>query len=172
MNSPGFQTAEFMIGESLLAQIDSAPPSAFEDGVVERVGAILNFSAAATREDVLEGLHTEDEAFAEEVRKAIFTFVNIPTRIDPRDVPKIARDVDAAVLITALAAASAKEEEGKAAEFILSNMSQRMAAQLRDEMEALGKIRPKDGEDAMNAVVGAIRALEGAGEIMLVAEEE
>ncbi len=160
------------IGQALASQLDAAPPSAFEEGAVERVGAILNFSAAATREDVLDGLRSEDEEFAEEVRKAIFTFVNIPARIDPRDLPKVTREVDATVLITALAAAAAKEEEAKAAEFILTNMSQRMAAQLRDEIETLGRVKEKDGEEAMNVVVAAIRELESAGEIMLVVEEE
>lgn len=160
------------IGEALVSQLDAQAPSAFANGPVERVGAILNFSAAATRDDMLEGLQSEDEGFAEEVRKAIFTFTNIPARIDPRDIPKITREVDATVLITALAAAAPKPEEGKAAEFILANMSQRMAAQLRDEMEALGKVKDKDGEDAMTAVITVIRELEANGELMLVAEEE
>lgn len=160
------------IGEALVSQVDAQAPSAFANDPVERVGAILNFSAAATRDEVLEGLQSEDESFAEEVRKAIFTFTNIPERIDPRDVPKIIRETDAAVLTTALAAAATKDEDGKAAEFILTNMSQRMAAQLRDDMESLGKIKDRDGEAAMTAVVVAIRELEANGELMLVAEEE
>lgn len=160
------------IGEALVGQMDAQAPNAFDIGPVERVGAILNFSAAATRNDVLEGLKSEDEGFAAEVRKAIFTFTNIPLRIEPRDVPKITRDVDATLLVTALAAAAPNPEDGKAAEFILTNMSQRMAAQLRDEIEAVGKIKEKDGEDAMNAVVAAIRTLEANGEIMLIAEDD
>jgi len=160
------------IGEALVAQLDAAAPRAFEDGPVERVGAILNFSAAATRDDMLEGLQTEDEQFAEDVRRAIFTFVNIPTRVDPRDVPKIIREVEADVLTMALAAAAPKPEEGKAAEFILANMSQRMAAQLRDDMEGLGPIKDKDADIAMNAIIAAIRDLETSGEIMLVAQDE
>ena len=141
-------------------------------GPVERVGAILNFSPSTTRDDVLDGLDKEDREFANEVRKAIFTFVNIPERIDPRDVPKITREVEQTVLITALAAAQGKEKETKAAEFILSSMSQRLAQQMRDEMETLGKVRAKDGEDAMNEVVTAIRAMEADGKLMLVAGED
>ncbi|MGB5556703.1 MAG: FliG C-terminal domain-containing protein [Paracoccaceae bacterium] len=158
------------IGLSLASQLDTQPIRAFAEGPVERVGAILNFSPAATRDDVLEGLHETDEDFATEVRRAIFTFANIPARIDPRDVPKITRDVDPAQLITALASASG--EGAKATEFILSNMSQRMAGQMKEEMEALGDVKTKDGEDAQNAVVAVIRELEAAGEIFLVAEDE
>lgn len=160
------------IGAALVAQFDDAAPRAFEGEPVERVGAILNFSPAATRNDVLEGLEAEDQGFAEQVRRAIFTFANIPGRIDPRDVPKITREIDGAVLVTALNAAASGEAEAKAAEFILSNMSQRMAAQLRDEMEGMGKVKPREGDAAMTTVIGAIRELEASGDILLVAEEE
>ena len=160
------------IGDSLVKQLNTQAPRAFEGDAVERLGAILNFSPAATRDDVLEGLQTEDAGFANEVRKAIFTFANIPDRIDPRDIPKVTRDVDAAVLITALAACAGKQDESKASEFILANMSQRMATQLRDEIEAVGNVKDKDGEAAMTTVVGTIRELEEKGELLLLAEED
>ncbi len=161
------------IGLSIAEQLDAQPQSAFADGPVERVGAILNFSPAATREEMLEGLEQADSGFAEQVRRAIFTFANIPARIDPRDIPRITREVDPAQLVTALAhATAAGGPEAEAAEFILASMSQRMAGQLREEMEARGQVKPKDGEAAMTAVVAAIRTLEEAGEILLVAEDE
>jgi len=158
------------IGRSIAEQLDAQPATAFAEGPVERVGAILNFSPAATRDEVLEGLEQEDATFAREVRKAIFTFANIPKRIDPRDVPKITRGLDQAQLITALAAATGPLEEAR--DFILSAMSKRMAEQLREEMENLGSVKAADGEAAMNAVVSAIRELESAGEILLIAEDE
>ncbi len=158
------------IGRSLAEQLDAQPISAFSEGPVERIGAILNFSPAATRDDVLNGLQEDDEAFAEEVRKAIFTFANIPDRIDPRDIPKITKDIDQAVLITALAAATGELEQ--AAEFILSAMSKRMAEQIREEMQTLGKVKPADGEAAMNEIVSRIREMEGAGEILLIADDD
>lgn len=159
------------IGLSLAAQLDAQPPRAFDTGPVERVGAILNVSTAGTREEVLRGLEAEDRGFADQVRKAIFTFVHIPARVAPRDVPKVVRITDPAVLVTALAAALAGDQ-APAAEFLLSNMSQRMAQGLRDEATARGKVREKDGEEAMAAVVLAIRQLEGAGELVLVTPEE
>lgn len=158
------------IGRSLADQLDAQPVTAFDEGPVERVGAILNFSVAATRDEVLEGLEEDDAVFASEVRKAIFTFANIPARLDPRDIPKIIREVDQAQLIMALAAATGPLE--KPAEFILSAMSKRMAEQLREEMESLGKVKQADGEAAMSAVVTTIREMESAGEILLIAEDE
>jgi len=160
------------IGVALLAELDNQPPKAFDQDPVERVGAILNVSPSMTRDEVLLGLEAEDAGFAAEVRKAIFTFVHIPTRLAPRDTPKITRLVEQPLLVTALAAAMGKPGLEEAAEFILANISQRLAQGLREEMGARGKIREKDAEEAMTAVIGAIRTLEASGEIALIQPEE
>ena len=160
------------IGLALASQLDSLPPKAFEAGPVERVGAILNISGQLTRDEVLKGLEEADRGFADLVRKAIFTFVHIPARLAARDVPKVARAVDQPVLVTALAAAIANPEMSPAAEHMLANMSQRLAQALREEASALGRVKDRDGEEAMNAVILAIRQLEGAGELALIRDEE
>lgn len=160
-----------LIGHALVIQLDDQPVRVFVDAPFQRVGAILNFSPAATRDDVLEALGTEDAAFAADVRKAIFTFPDIPDRLAPLDVPKVTRDVDADVLVRALAYATATGA-GAAVDFILANMSKRMADSLREEMEDAGTIKPKDGEAAMTAVTGAIRTLEADGQITLISPED
>jgi flagellar motor switch protein FliG len=158
------------IGHSIAAQMDAQPISAFADGPVERVGAILNYSPATTRDDVLDGLEQADGGFATEVRRAIFTFANSPARIDPRDVPKIIRGVDPVQLATALAAATGKNADST--KFILSNISQRMSGQLREEIEEIGKVKEADGDTAMSAIIAAFRELEASGDIFLVAEDD
>jgi flagellar motor switch protein FliG len=159
------------IGLSLAAQINDRPERAFAAEPVERIGAILNRSATITRDDVLEGLEETDSQFARQVRDAIFTFANIATRIDPKDVPAITREVDQAQLVTALAAATG-EAVVPSRDFILNNMSKRMADQLRDDISDLGKVRDKDGEVAMGAVVEAIRDMEAAGTLEMILPDE
>ena len=159
------------IGAALAAELGQERPRAFSDGPVERVGAILNFSRAATRNDVLDGLTETDPGFAEAVRRSIFTYLNIPARVGPRDLPKILKKVDQKVLVTALAA-STSEDTRPTAEFILANISQRMAESLKTEADEMGEVSAADGEAAMTGVVAAIRELEESGEIYLVAEEE
>ena len=159
------------IGLSLAAQLDATPLRAFDEGPVERVGAILNSSRTLTRDDVLTGLDETDQGFADAVRKAIFTFGNIPARIAPRDVPRILREVDQTVLVTALAGA---EAAGFAAvtDFILENMSGRMADQLRDEISERGKTKTDEVEEAMAGIVSTIREMEQSGDILLIVEED
>ena len=160
------------IGLSLATQLDAQPARAFDAGPVERVGAILNVSTAATRDEVLSGLEVEDADFAEQVRKAIFTFTHIPARIAPRDVPKIVRMVDQAALVSAFAFAMLQPKQAPVVEFFLGNMSQRLAQSLREEMETRGKVKEKDAEEAMTAIVTTIRQLEGAGELVLSRDED
>lgn len=159
------------IGLSLVGQLEAQPVRAFETDPVERVGAILNFSPAATRDDVLQGLTEADTDFASRVRKAIFTFADIPARIEGRDISKVVRGVDQAVLINALAGATG-DGDATAAEFILSNMSQRMAASLREEMAERGKVKESEAEAAMTAIIVSIRDLESAGDLTLKSNEQ
>jgi len=160
------------IGLALLAQLEAQPPRAFDTDPVQRVGAILNSSTGETRDQLLDGLAATDPVFAEKVRRAIFTFVHIPDRVEPRDVPRIMREVDEALLVTAMNAARAVPATAPSVDFLLANLSQRMANSLREEMADRGAIPAKDGEAAMAAVVVAIRTLEADGEIVLKALPE
>ena len=160
------------IGLSLAAQLENLPARAFDGDPVERVGAILNVSPAFTREDVLKGLEETDAVFAEQVRRAIFTFIHIPGRLAARDVPKLVRLVEPVALVTALAGAKQDAAHLASAEFILANMSQRMAQSLREEMETRGTVKEKDAELAMIAVITAVRQLEATGEIVLIRDDE
>jgi flagellar motor switch protein FliG len=159
------------IGLSLASQLEAEPEPAFDQGPVQRVGAILNNSTTATREDVLTGLDEQDSHFAEEVRKAIFTFGNIHIRVAPRDLPGVLRSVDQSQLVVALVGAQ-KEGLKETVEFILSNISQRLADQMRDEMNELGSVKQSDGEEAMAAVINVIRDMEAKGEIVLLQDED
>lgn len=160
------------IGQSLVAQLDTRPPRAFQTGPVARIGAILNVSSSTTREDVLAGLDEGDSAFAEQVRKAIFTFAHIPARIAPRDLPRVLRATDPAQITTAFAAASADPALAPVVEDILAALSPRMVQQMRDDMAARGKVTPKDADAAYTALITAIRQLEAAGELTLKQDED
>jgi len=161
------------IGVSLATQLDAQPARAFDAGPVERVGAILNVSTAATRDDVLLGLDAEDADFAEQVRKAIFTFAHTP---GPHHAARHSENRAHGRCRRAgrppLPPHNAHPKQAPAVEFILANMSQRMAQSLREEMAARGKVKEKDAEEAMTTIVTTIRQLEGAGEIVMNREED
>ena len=158
------------IGASLAEQLESRPVVAFHDGPVKRVGNILNYTTAAVRDDVLAGLDEDDKDFADDVRAAIFTFANIAERIAPRDVPRVQRDLEPEDLTLIVAGATGKDVAS--VEFILENISKRMAEGIREDAKEKGDPPQEEVEAAMMRVVGVIRGLEAAGEIFFVAKEE
>ncbi|MEM1431516.1 MAG: FliG C-terminal domain-containing protein [Pseudomonadota bacterium] len=160
------------IGLSLASQLDAEPLRAFPEGPVQMVGDILNASRSVTRDDVLEGLDAQDAEFAAEVRRAIFTFANLPSRLDKRDVPRVVKSLDAALLRTALGYALAEESLKASAEFLLENMSQRMADGLREEIADAEAPGSDKGDEAAAAVIAEIRTLAEAGEVLLLAGDD
>lgn len=157
------------IGLAMMRTMDSLPQPAIDQAPVERVGAILNSSPSATRETVLAGLDQDDAAFAVEVRRAIFTWANIPRRIDPRDVPRIMRAADPTAVTKAMAGSHG--ENVATVDFLLAGLSSRLAETMREEIGALGKVATRDAEDAMNEVIAGIRRMEAEGELFLIAPD-
>lgn len=173
------QTAEITpdavkrIGMALVEDHCQRPSIAFQHRPDSRLGAILNTSRSSTRDEVLDGLEAEDPSFAEDVRKKIFTFADIAERLKPIDVAVCLRNVDNDDVSLAIAAALGGDEgEVKGAEFILSNMSQRMADQLRESAAERGAVNREDGERAMNAITTVIREMADEGAITYREETE
>ncbi len=157
------------IGKALIQAADAVPQPPLQGKAGEKVGAILNFSPSTMRDSVLAGLDDDDAGFAGEVRKTIFTWAHVPHRVDPRDIPRLTREVDNAVLLKALAGARGDARE--TVDFILGGISSRLAESMREEMEALGKISIRDAEAAMDEVVATIRRMEAAGDLFLISPE-
>jgi len=153
------------IGHALAAQVADESPPAFDGAPVGRIGEILNSSKPTTRDGLLTAMDEQDADLTAEVRRRIFTFTDIAARVEPRDIPKVTRAIDQELLVMALAVADGRD--AASVDFILANMSQRMAGQLRDEIEDRGQVKPDDSEDAKSQVVAAIRDLERAGELAL-----
>jgi len=173
------QTADILpeavgrIGRGLAAEYAGRIQPAFTQAPVQRLGAILNSSQPATRDSLLQGLGDADPDLAEKVRRAIFTFADIRNRVAPLDVPKVIRGIDGAVMVTAFAAAQAAGgEEAAVADFILANMSPRMAENLREEVKERGRVRRSDAEAAMSRIVTAIRERADAGEVTFIVADE
>lgn len=159
------------IGLSLASQIEARPQMAFEQTPGQRVGAILTQSAAAKREEVLTALDEEDQEFATDVRKSIFTFALIAEKVEPVDVPKLVRALGPQEITTAIAFAT-RDDDVASVNFLLENMSSRMANNLREEANQLGRVKQADGEAAFGLIVNMLREMVVNGDIELKSDEE
>ena len=111
--------------------------------------------------------------FTAQVRQAIFTFADIPARLPPPDVPKVLRAADQADVVAALAHAVAMGGALEAgADYLLANLSQRVADQIKDEMAERGTPRKADGEAAQTRLTAVIQKLAETGDITLFSTGE
>jgi len=149
---------------------DKGDEGAFEESAAERIGAILNMSPSQFRDEILESFEKKDPEAAGQIRRLMFTFEDIPSRITGRDISKILRGVDDDTLVMALSGAAQSAPEVK--DFIMSNISSRLAEQIEESIQERGVVKEKDADAAMTQVVIAIKELEKAGEITLIEEEE
>lgn len=154
------------IGEAVSEALTTSGPKQRDDTPSERIGAILNFSRAKTRDSVLDGLEEEDADLAEEVRRSIFTFAHIPERVDPKDIPKLTRAVPQDRLVVALKFAGSEHPEVR--KFILGAMTQRMGDQLTEQIDEAPDVDEDEGDAALTDVTAAIRRMADEGEITLV----
>ena len=130
------------------------------DGVQTLID-ILNRSDRATERAIFEGLEELASDLAEDVRSRMFVFEDIVS-LDDKAIQLILRQVDTKELATAL-----KGVRPEVKEKIGSNMSERAAQNLDEEIAMLGPVRTKTVEEAQGAVVRAIRALEETGQITI-----
>lgn len=156
------------IGIALGRETARAKTPAFATGSVLRVASILNAATSSVRTAILDSLDQTDPDFARRVRLNVFSFENIPDRIQPRDLPKVLRAVPQPTLVTALAGSMASQQQ--VCDWILGAISQRMAGQIRDEIDELDATPTLDEtEAATGAIVTNIREMEEQGELTLSA---
>jgi len=130
-------------------------------GGVDAVVEILNAVDRGTEKHIMETLEIEDPELADEIRKKMFVFEDI-LMLDDRAIQRVLRDVDNNDLAVALKSSG---EQVQAA--IFNNLSKRLAAMIKEDMEFMGPVRMKDVEEAQQKIVNIIRKLEDSAEIII-----
>ena len=130
-------------------------------GGVDAIVSILNAVDRSTEKHIMESLEIEEPELADEIRKKMFVFEDI-LLLDDRAIQRVLRDVDNADLGVALKAANEEVQN-----VIFKNLSKRLAAMIKEDMEFMGPVRMKDVEEAQQKIVSVIRKLEDAGEIVI-----
>jgi flagellar motor switch protein FliG len=130
-------------------------------GGVKPLADILNFADRTTERNVLDQLAEHNAELAEEIRLLLFTFEDI-TKLDDRSIQLVLKETDQKDLAIALRGVS---EDVRARVF--SNMSERGADMLREEIEFQPPQRRRVVEEAQGRIVGVVRRLEEAGQVVL-----
>ena len=130
-------------------------------GGVDAIVNILNTVDRATEKHIMESLEIEEPELADEIRKKMFVFEDI-LLLDDRAIQRVLRDVDNNDLAVAL-----KNSNEEVQNVIFRNLSKRLAAMIKEDMDFMGPVRMKDVEEAQQKIVAIIRKLEDSAEIVI-----
>ncbi|MGE0409452.1 MAG: flagellar motor switch protein FliG [Amphiplicatus sp.] len=127
----------------------------------EAMADIFNNFDRATERRYISALENKNPNAAEKIKSLMFVFEDL-LRLDAQDVQALLRHVDKSVLARALKGAN---DEIKTLFF--SNMSERAAHILRDDIEILGPLRLREIDAAQSRIVEITKDLGEQGEIFL-----
>lgn len=130
-------------------------------GGVDAIVEILNTVDRGTEKHIMETLEIEEPELADEIRRKMFVFEDI-LALDDKSVQRVLREVDNNELAVAL-----KGSNEEVQTLIFNNLSKRLAAMIKEDMDFMGPIRLKDVEEAQQKIVNIIRKLEDSQEIII-----
>lgn len=169
-----------------IATLDGIPPNALNElndvmarqfagaqnlksssvGGVKVAANILNFMDSGQDEMILGTIGEIDSELGVRIRDLMFVFDNL-AEIDDRAMQALLREVPNDKLAVALRGAEARVREK-----ITSNMSQRAAEILVEDMDARGPVRLAEVEAAQKEILAMVRKMADAGTIQLAAKAE
>lgn len=127
----------------------------------EMMAEIFNSLDRNTEARFLAALEERSRDAAERIKALMFTFEDL-IKLDPSGVQTLLKNVEKEKLGLALKGASETLRD-----LFFSNMSERAAKLLREEMESMGPVRLKDVDEAQMIMVNTAKELAAKGEIML-----
>lgn len=130
-------------------------------GGVRTVAEMFNRLDSEVSKEILSNLEGQDETLTETLRRLMFVFDDILT-LDENTIKEILARVDRKIPMMAL-----KGTTDKMKQHFFQCMSERGAEMMREDMEALGKVKMKDVETAQQEIISVVRKLEAEGVVSL-----
>ena len=127
----------------------------------EQMAAIFNSFDRQTEGRFMGLLEDKNKEAADRIRSLMFVFEDL-AKLDPGGVQTLLRSVDKEKLGLALKGANDEMRN-----LFMSNMSERAAKIMREDMSSMGPVKLKDVEAAQQEMVTVAKALADRGEIML-----
>jgi flagellar motor switch protein FliG len=131
-------------------------------GGIHTAAEILNNLEQKTENAILEKIESEREELADEIRQSMFVFGDL-IGLDDRSIRALLKEVSNDELILALRTAAEELIEK-----IFSNVSQRAAEMMREDMEVMGPVKLREVEQAQLNIIKTARRLEEEGKIILI----
>ncbi len=149
---------EDVLREEIKAQ---GPVGGRPAGGSSTVAEILNQVDQATENAIMGRLEEDRPELSNEVRKLMFVFEDL-MGVDDRSIRTILKEVNNDELTLALKAAS-EDMRNK----VFSNLSERAANMIREDLESMGPTKLADVEKAQQAILRVAKKLEAEGKVVI-----
>lgn len=127
----------------------------------ELMAEIFNSLERSVETKFMDELEKSVPESAEKIRSLMFTFEDL-LKLDPTAIQTVIRAIDKDKLPTALKGATETLKD-----LFFSNMSERAAKIMKEDMGAMGPVRLKEVEEAQQYIVNVTKDLEARGEIVV-----
>ncbi len=127
----------------------------------EMMAEIFNSFDRNTESRFIAALEERNRDSAERIRALMFTFEDL-SKLDPSGIQTLLRNVDKQKLATALKGASDTLKD-----MFFTNMSERAAKIMREDMGAMGPVRLRDVDEAQMYMVQLTKDMAARGEIVI-----
>ncbi len=127
----------------------------------EMMADIFNFLDRNMESRYLTALEERNKDSAERIKALMFTFEDL-SNLDPSGVQTLLRNADKDKIAIALKGASAEIRD-----LFFTNMSERAAKIMREDMQAMGPVRLRDVDEAQMLMVTLAKDLAASGEIII-----
>ncbi|MWN06682.1 flagellar motor switch protein FliG [Gilliamella bombicola] len=135
-------------------------------GGIRTAAEIINLMKSQQEELVISALRDYDGELAQKIIDEMFLFENL-VEVDDRSIQRLLKEVDNEVLIIALKGASTALRDK-----LLSNMSQRAASILREDLENRPPVRLSQVETEQKKILVIARRLAESGEMILTSGDD
>jgi flagellar motor switch protein FliG len=155
-----------IIEETLKAEFTSSFSRASSPHNHELVAEILTHFDRKTEAEYLRQIEKENQELAKTIRSLMFTFEDLIT-LDKLGIQTLLRSIERQKLSLALKGGS---EELKT--YIFSNMSERAAKLMQEEITSMGMVRVRDVEEAQTSILNTAKELASSGAISIGIKKE
>ena len=158
------------VGPDALSELEKVMQSKFKAntslraakvGGVDAAARIMNFTKQNMEQRIMKDISRNDRELMQAIQESMFVFDNL-IMSDERSLQTLLRSVDNELLVLAL-----KGADEPLREKLFSCMSKRAAANIMDEMEALGPVRLTEVQTAQKEIINVARRMSDEGTIVL-----
>jgi len=130
-------------------------------GGVKAAARIMNFAKQEMEQHILKNVAKFDRSLMQAIQDNMFVFENL-LMADDKSLQTLLRSTDTEDLVLSL-----KGADDTLKDKLFSCMSTRAAANIQDEMEALGPVRLTEVQEAQKRIINVARRLSDEGSIVL-----